>query len=142
MLSLKLLLNVLSILGALFAIWKGGAAERYGAFVVIANVVIGQTWHFLAPAQDDMVRLINDGITALVLLGITVRYSALWMGGVMLLFAVQFSLHSYYLVAERRTDHLYAVINNVDFNGVIFFLVAGTAVAWRRRIRARHGASI
>lgn len=135
MLSVKLILNSFAVLAAIFGIWKGGAAERMGALVLVANVVIGQTWHVLAPAQDDLVRLVNDGVTAMVLLAITVRYSALWMGGVMLLFAAQFSLHSYYLVMERPIDRDYAVINNINFNGVIFFMIIGTAVAWRRRVR-------
>jgi hypothetical protein len=140
MLDLKLLINTFSVLGALFAVWKGGPAERMAAGVVIANVLIGQSGHLLDPASDDVLRLVNDGLTALVLLAITVRYSALWMGGVMLFFAAQFSMHSYYLVAERATDYFYALINNVDFIGIIWCLIIGTAVAWRRRVRqARAG---
>ena len=78
----------------------------------------------------------NDGLTALLLLGVTIRYGALWMGGVMLFFAAQFSLHSFYLVTERPHDFLHALINNIDFSGIILCLIAGTVVAWRRRLRA------
>lgn len=133
--SIKLVLNALFFAGAVLAIWKGGPAERFGGMAVIANVLIGQTLHMLAPDLDDMVRLVNDGLTALVLLGVTVLYSALWMGGVMLLFAVQFSMHSYYLVTERPTDHLYALVNNLDFMGVSNFLLLGTGAAWLARAR-------
>ena len=87
-----------------FALWKGGAAER---------------------------------LTALVLLGITVRYGALWMGGVMLFYAAQFGMHSYYMVLQRPTgDYLNALVNNINFMGITWCLVIGTAVAWRRRVKA------
>jgi hypothetical protein len=140
MLDLRLLINIFSVFGALFAVWKGGAAERTAALVVIANVLIGQSGELLAPASDDIIRLVNDGLTAVVLLAVTVRFSALWMGGVMLFYAAQFSMHSYYLVTERPTDYLHSLINNVDFIGIIWCLIIGTAVAWRRRVRqARAG---
>jgi hypothetical protein len=106
------------------------------AVVVIVNVTIGQTGKVLAPDADSTIRLINDGLTAMVLLGVTIRYGALWMGAVMLFFAAQFTLHSYYLVTERPKDSLHAVINNIDFSGIIWCLIIGTAVAWRRRARA------
>ena len=135
-LSIRLLINAFSVLGAGFALWKGGHAERTAAAVVIANVLIGQTGHLLVPSLDVTIRLVNDGLTALVLLGITVRYGALWMGGVMLFFAAQFSMHSYYLVTQQPTGgYLNAVINNINFSGIIWCLIIGTAVAWRRRVK-------
>lgn len=142
-LSVRLLINIFSVLGAAFALWKGGAAERATAIVVIVNVAIGQTGKVLAPDADSVIRLVNDGLTALVLLGITLRYAAPWMGGVMLFFAAQFSMHSFYLVTQRPTlDYFYALINNINFSGIIWCLIIGTAVAWRRRItRARAAAT-
>ena len=139
-LSVRLLINVFSVLGALFALWKGGTAERTTAGVVIVNVLIGQSGKALAPASDDLIRLVNDGLTAMILLGITVRYGAPWMGGVMLLFAAQFSMHSYYLVMARESDYFYALINNINFSGIIWCLIIGTAVSWRRRIRLARAA--
>ena len=139
--SIGLLIDLFSVLGALFAIWKGGVAERATAVVVILNVIIGEAGNFLAPDSDGVIRLVNDGITALVLLGVTVRFGALWMGGVMLFFAAQFSLHSYYLVTERPHDFLHALVNNIDFSGIIWCLIIGTAVVWRRRARAEKAAA-
>ena len=122
-LSVGTLIDIFSVLGALFAVWKGGAAERAAAVLVIANVIIGQAGQFLAPDSGGLIRLVNDGLTALVLLAITLRYGALWMGGVMLFYAAQFSLHSYYLVTGRSdADYLHALINNIDYCGI---------VAWR-----------
>ena len=133
--SVRLIIDAFSVLGALFAIWKGGVAERAAAAVVIANVVIGLSGKWLAPGLNEQIRLVNDGLTALILLGITVRYGALWMGGAMLFYAAQFALHSFYLVTERPTDYLYALINNIDFTSIIWCLIIGTAVAWRKRAR-------
>jgi hypothetical protein len=136
MFDLRLILNSFALLCCLFALWKGGPAERAAALAVMANVVVGQAGHLLAPGLTDQVRLVNDGLTALVLLGVTVRYGAPWMGGVMLFFAVQFAMHSYYMVTARPTrDYLYALINNIDYLGIVWCLIIGTVVAWRARVR-------
>ena len=135
-LSIRLVINLLSILGALFAIWKGSAAERTAAVIVIANALVGEAGYRLAPNSDAIIRLVNDGVTALALLGVTVRFGALWMGGVMLFFAAQFSLHSFYLVTDRPpTDYLHALVNNIDWSAITWCLVVGTIVAWRARVR-------
>ncbi len=139
--SIGLLIDLVSVLGALFAMWKGGFAERVTAVVVILNVITGEVAYILVPISEAMIRLFNDGITALVLLGVTVRFGALWMGGVMLFFAAQFSLHSYYLGTDRPHDFLHALINNIDFSGIIGCLIIGTAVVWRQRVSARMAAS-
>lgn len=135
MLDLRLAINLFALAGCLFAFWKGGPAERWAALAVIVNVAIGQTGHYIAPALNTEIRLVNDGLTALIMLGITVRFAALWMGGVMLFYAAQFSMHSFYLVAQRERDFLYVLINNIDFTSIIWCLIIGTAVAWRRRVR-------
>ena len=124
---IRIAINALSVLGALFALWKGGRAERYAALVVIANVLVGQLESVLGPTGDAILRLF----------AITVRYGALWMGGVMLFYCAQFAMHSYYLVTERpRGDYLNALINNLNFIGINLCLVTGAAVAWHRRARA------
>lgn len=136
-LAIYIFLQAFSAFGAGFAFWKGGAAERWAAGVVVANVLIGMVVQGVLPQYEDVIRLCNDGVAAAALLFITVRYGALWMGGVMLFYAAQFTLHSYYLVTERNPhEYLHALINNVDWNGVIWCLIIGTAVAWRQRLRA------
>src|SRR5581483_4098262 len=118
-LSLRLLINAFAILGAVFALWKGSAAERIAAVIVIANAMLGEGAHWLLPHSEDVIRLLNDGLTAVALLVVTVMFAALWMGGVMLFFAAQFSLHAYYFVMDRPSDdYLHALINNVDFSGI------------------------
>ena len=137
-----LLIDMFAVLGALFAFWKGGRAERAAALVIVINVAINESSKYLMPAGDNVVRLVNDGLTAVVLLGITLRFGALWMGGVMLFYAAQFAMHSYYLVTERQIgDYTYALINNLNFSGTIWCLIVGTIVAWRARLRRARAAS-
>ena len=124
-----------SVAACLFAFVKGGAAERIGAGVILANLVV----MFLASdyfLENPAMGLAVDALTAFVLLGLTVRYASLWLGCVMLLYALQFTLHAYYFVSERARDRLHVVVNNMDFFAVSLSLVIGTAVAWRRRSRA------
>ena len=122
----RILINLFLAAGALFALWRGGTAERAAAAVVIVNVIIGQTVHEIAPQYDGVTRLINDGFAAIAMLGITLR------------FAAQFSMHSYYMVLDLPNDRLHAIINNVDWSGIAWCLILGTAMAWRQRVlRAR-----
>ena len=62
------------------------------------------------------------------------------MGGAMLFYAAQFGLHSYYMVTERPTrDYFYVLVNNINWNGVVWCLIIGTAMAWRGRVRRGCG---
>lgn len=137
-------LLTLFVLSALtFAVWKGTLAERIAAIVVLLNITAGLAVQKFVPDFSGAFRFINDGLAATALLAVTVRYGAPWMGGVMLFYAAQFSLHSYYLVTGRsNSDYLHAVVNNVNFMGIIWCLIIGTAVAWRRRaVRRRKTAA-
>ena len=134
--DLRIILDLFCALGAAFALWKGGAAERFVAAIIIVNIAIEELGNTLSPNSANIINFVNDGLTALVILAITIRYGALWMGGVMLFYAVQFTLHSVYIVTERPKDYLHALINNIDFNGIVWCLIIGAAVAWRGRLRA------
>ena len=140
--STSLILLVLFTVGAVgFAAWKGGPAERIAAAVVLVNMVLGLVARSYFPQLVDTTHFVNDGLAALVLLTVTIRYGAPWMGGVMLFYAAQFAMHSYYLVTARPNDYLHALINNINFAGVIWCLIIGAAVAWRRRVRRLKAAA-
>ena len=47
-------------------------------------------------------------VLALGLLAVTLRYGSLWLGGAMLFYAAQFTLHSVYLVAGRSNKEIAA----------------------------------
>src|SRR5689334_21432961 len=98
---LYVVLQAFSVFAGVFAFWKGGAAERLAAGVVIVNVAIGYLTKQFMPESESVIRLANDGVAALALLAITVRFGAPWMGGAMLFYAAQFALHSYDLVMQR-----------------------------------------
>lgn len=142
MLPIALIIDAIAIVGALFALWKGGAAERRVALIVVANILAGWLWNRFVPGQDSVFRPINDGVTALFLLGVTIRYASPWMGGVMLLYGLQFGLHSYYMVTGRKPgDYLHALINNVNFLAIVACLMLGTLFAWIRRARTAGAAA-
>jgi len=132
---------LLVLAGSGFSLWKGGPPERLGGWVVLANLFLVMLTSAILPAGSQAVgELTVDGLTAVVLLGIVLIYGSLWLGGAMLLYAVQFTLHAFYFVTERRSDNLHAIVNNLDFMGIISCLVIGTIVAWRRRGRSAAAA--
>lgn len=117
----------------LFAWWKGGDAERWGGTLNLACNLIGLVTLVLPSESRQTGLLIADGILAFGLLILAVRYASLWIGGAMLLQAVQFMLHTYYFVLELRHNVFFGVVNNLVLVGVIVCLVLGTIVSWRKR---------
>ena len=123
--------------GCGFALLKGGPAERAGGGVILANLVLLWLANLVNPtASSGVFGLVVDGLTAAGLLLIALRYGSLWLGGAMLLYGAQFTLHSFYFVMERPKDNLHAIINNLNFLGIIFCLIFGSLLAWSRRGRA------
>lgn len=136
------LLILFSLSGVVFALWKGNTAERLAAGVVVTNMALGLLFHALLPQIEGILRFANDGLAAVTLLAVTLRYGAPWMGGVMLFYAAQFSLHSYYMVSGRpETDYLHALVNNLNFGGITWCLIIGAAVAWRRRVKTARASA-
>jgi hypothetical protein len=133
---LALTLSLLVLSGCLFSLWKGGPAERVGGGVVLATLLLTiLATTFLPVGVQPIAELVIDGLAALALLAVVLIYGSLWLGGAMLLYAAQFSLYAFYFVTERPNDRLHAIVNNADFMGITFFLVFGTAMAWRARAR-------
>jgi hypothetical protein len=129
-------------LGAcLFALVKGGVAERLAAGVIILNTALGYVVLALFFGAVDSFRLVNDGFAAVLLLILAVRYAAPWLGGAMLFYAAQFAMHSYFLVLGLNEQApLPANVNNLNWVGVNACLIAGTVVTVRRRARLRRAA--
>src|SRR4029453_5037705 len=105
----SLIVQFFSVLGVLIcglALWKGSIAERIGAAIISADMVLWMGGSsFLPRAYEKLIVLMADAVTALGLLAVALRYTSPWLGGAMLLYAVQFTLHSYYLVTERPHTH-------------------------------------
>lgn len=125
------------LLGAASFAWsKGGPAERLGVSLKIVTSAVALTVHHTLKLESISVALlVADGLLAVGFLLLAVRYVSLWLGAAMILQGVQFSLHAYYLVAERSFDRLYSIINNVNTYGVILCILVGTLMSWRRRAR-------
>ena len=123
---------------SLFALWKGGPAERLGGAMVGANLILSIVGGQIMPQSlETLFRLTLDGLTAVGLLIVAIRYASFWLGGVMLLYAAQFSLHAFYMVTARPIDLLHIKINNMNFLGISIALAIGTIVGWRQRLSAR-----
>jgi hypothetical protein len=124
----------LLVLVCLAAWMKGGASERLSAALVLGAMFLNLAIHAFAPkASQNFLLLGVDGVIALGLLIVALRYMRFWLGGAVMLQAVQFSLHAYYLVNEMRHDRNYAVVNNLVTYGLLLLILLGTVRAWRLR---------
>ncbi|WP_293677533.1 hypothetical protein [uncultured Phenylobacterium sp.] len=123
----------------LFAFWRGGAAERWGAAVVAGNQIITLGF-ILAGGRGQtplLVQLTVDGASAVALLLILLRFGRPWLGVAMLLYAAQFTLQSIYLVLEINKNYWHFVVNNVNFVAIHLALAFGTAQHWIQTRRAK-----
>lgn len=128
-----------ALIGAVwFAVWKGDAAVKLGALIFFAlNVVnIPPISHLLAGDAVEAVLMTEDLVASIGFLLIAVRYANLWVGGVMLTQAAEFSLHAYYLVTERPHDVLHAWLNNTGNWVSLVCIIGGVVLAMRRRLAA------
>jgi len=122
------------LLTCVFSLVKGGKAERLGAGVILANLVLMFGLQaILPPSTMSVVQLGLDAVTAVALLGLAVLYASFWLGAVMMLYALQFALHAYYFVSERPVDLFHARVNNLDFFAICTALALGTFFAARKR---------
>ncbi len=117
-----------------FAIWKGGIAERYAAALVVVGALYAfSVGRLLDNETQTLALLLGEFLLAMGFLVLAVRYASLWLGGAMLLQAVQFMLHAWYMLAERRPDMFHVIVNNADTVGILLCIALGTNAAWRRR---------
>jgi len=121
----------------LFAWVKGGQAERLGGAAVVASALVAFLIHRLLPDGIQPVALLADeAALAAAFLVLAMRFVSPWIGVAMILQAVQFSLHAFYLVVERPHDTLYKAVNNVNTIGVLLCILFGTMAVMRKRARA------
>lgn len=120
-----------------FALWKGDFPEKAGAGLNMICAVAAELAHMVwGPESASVALLAIDLALAMGFLGLAVRYASLWLGMAMIMQAVQFSLHAFYLVTERPHDLLYYRVNNIDTIAITLSLVVGTVISWRRRSAA------
>ncbi len=120
------------------ACWKGGSAERMGVVIVLAGAAYALLVHTIAPkSATALLLLLGEGVMGGGFLYLALRYMSQWLGVAMLLQAIQFSLHAYYLVGELPRDRTYALINNLDSIGVLACILIGTLITWRRQVAGK-----
>jgi hypothetical protein len=116
---------------------KGSAAERWGGAIVLVGSFVALLIQLLLPSRPEAIALlISEGLYSLAFLMLALRYVSPWLGGAMLLQAMQFGLHAYYIVAERHHDLTYGIINNLNSAGVLICILLGIFATWRRQVRA------
>lgn len=116
---------------------RGSAPERWGGAIVLAGAIYALAVHLAnLPDITSLLLLAGEGVMSIGFLALALRYTSPWLGVAMLLQAVQFSLHAYYLVAAKPHDNLYAIINNIDTLAILACLLTGTLMNWRKRTPA------
>ena len=127
------------------AVWKGGAAERSGALMILATwlgttVIQAMVKAYILP----IIFLASDAVLAAGLLLLAIRFSSLWMGAAMLLQATSLSLHAAYFAAEKadlgpHTLRLYVAGKNAASFLMLLVILAATISNVLRRPRAQAG---
>ena len=126
------------LIAAAFAWAKGAVPERIGGLINLAAAVLAICVHLAVGAHALSTFLLAiDGLLALGFLALALRYASLWLGGALLCQGVQFSLHAFYLVSNRRFDFSYALVNNLNSWGIVACILAGTWASWRRNSLAQ-----
>ncbi|WP_291880068.1 hypothetical protein [Caulobacter sp.] len=121
------------IIVLVLACWKGGQAERLGVAIFLAGAIYAMlVYQFVPRSLVPSLLLLGEGLIGAGFLLLALRHMSAWLGVAMLLQAIQFSLHAYYLVGGLRRDSTYAMINNLDSIGVLLCILVGTLLAWRR----------
>ncbi|MDO8910729.1 MAG: hypothetical protein Q8N10_10605 [Phenylobacterium sp.] len=107
--------------------------------ISIAFVIVNE----LVPEMARPVpHLVLDGVLALSFLVLAVRYASLWIGAVMLLQGVQFSLHAYFFVTKLVPGRTYAIVNNLVTWGTLLGILLGTLAVLRATRAARSAPAL
>lgn len=125
------------IIVLVLACWKGSRAERLGVAIFLTGAVYAMlVYQFVPRSFVPTLLLLGEGAMGVGFLFLAMRYMNAWLGVAMLLQAIQFSLHAYYLVGRLPRDRTFAMVNNLDSIGVLLCILVGTLLTWRKRVQA------
>jgi hypothetical protein len=141
---LPVLVILLTAVVAAVAAWKGDDSARIAGIINFLNAVaLPLARQAMQTQTGEVLQLAGDFFWAVGLLILVVRYASVWLGLTMMLQAVQFSLHAYYLVNDMQPDLLHHWINNLDEVGISICIAVGVVTAIRRRMEfAREEAEL
>jgi len=134
---------------ALFAWFKGGPAERYGAALYMASVLGGIFPVMIAGYNlPSLAELVLDGLVAAGFLWLAIRYNSLWLGAAMMIKGVQLGLHAMHLTdtTDPRSFHganLYLLALDVVslMISLTIFFAALASMRTRRKARVSRAAA-
>lgn len=115
-----------------FAIWKGAAAVRSGAVLIVVTWIVTLTASAVTRSYVPATAfLASDGIMAVGLLFLAIRYSNWWMGAAMMLQSLSLALHAGYFAAERAdlSAHVlrnYILGKNLASGGLLLIILSAT----------------
>jgi hypothetical protein len=130
------LLSGLILAVCLFALWKGDDGVRWGAALILGMILIERIGVLILKPSIALIPLISmggNGLTAMALLALVMRYASPWIGGMMLFYALQFAIHAFYFVTHRPPDAFRFFAINACFIAVNVCLLGGAVAAWRDR---------
>ena len=132
-------ITAVSVLIFLLALAKGGAPERWGAGVMVAEWTAELVVDNFFSAGDVAVAptIILDAALAFALLSLALRYGRLWLGLAMILQSVMLALHAFALSDDSPGYLAYATALNLLTCAVVLNLLSATLSAWRKRARAQ-----
>jgi hypothetical protein len=119
-----------------FVIRFGDRVMRLAAIWMLANIV-AHSAASLAWDGSPTFHLVDDGIYATGLLPLAFFSVSPWIGALALLACGSFILQSVYLLADRPTDLMFMVVNNVITLTALLVLTVGGAGPLVRRVRER-----
>jgi hypothetical protein len=133
---------------ALFALWKGDKAARYGALLRISVTTLGipiQYVLFKLTAYTMLELAIYDlTATAIVSFGflyLALRYASPWLAAAMVIQGCEFYTDRVFLDTHPLLNKSYAIQQNLIVTGVAVVLFLATLSAIRLRQKARDAAA-
>ena len=130
------------VLCCALAWFKGGAAERDGALLIVLTTVGAKAVQYLTHELVPTIPILSaDAILAVGFLILAIRYSSLWLGVAMILQGIEMSLTAANLADTHSPvwNHwnVYLLGVNVISYLVLIAIVTGTLTTWSRRNRLR-----
>jgi hypothetical protein len=148
LLALGYVIAPATLLVCVFALWKGGGAERHAGVTILLSIPLqwGLLWAFKAAGVDrawmalycDIILSITIGLA---FLWAALRYTSTWLGAAFLLQGLELAVSAYVIGVDfdshRRT--YFACLNLISFLTLTtVFLATIARVLARRRVGARQ----
>jgi hypothetical protein len=128
------------VVACLFAMAKGGRAERWGAALICTSWFSSYAVSFFlsgvfSPQIRELTFLAVDAALAIGLLALAFRFAKVWLGVAMLMLSGELGLNSAAMGDWGFRFRDYIALNNILSFGLLFLLIGATVTAWVQRTR-------